>query len=209
MLEFWWWLNDSWGGVVSTLQAIAVGGAAVATALAARKGLKTWAEQLHGSTRYEVARRLARATYKLRDAMAFSRSPLVEAAEFPSGYSDRGNAAENAQAWQHVFSARMRPVLEAAREFDAEALEAEAIWGSSAASACKAMMRVVRELQVSMQAFVEDQSQAGRNFESDARFGQRMRANVFSGVQSDDALTQAISDAIAGIEAVVRPALKN
>ena len=40
------------------------------------KGFQTWKKELHWKTEYELAQRLAKATYKVRDAIARFRNPL-------------------------------------------------------------------------------------------------------------------------------------
>lgn len=50
---------------------------ALAAAAVAGLGLATWREQLKGRTEYDLARRMLKKTYRLREAVRAARSPLI------------------------------------------------------------------------------------------------------------------------------------
>ena len=106
------------------------GCAAIAATVIAALGLKTWKRQLHGNANYEVARRLLRATYRLRESIRFFRSPFISTGEMiaarkatgqEDASEDRSEAIAYQVRWQKVSDARV--------EWEAELLEAEALWG--------------------------------------------------------------------------------
>lgn len=76
-----------WSALFGILKDLALAGAAVVTAWVAVLGLRKWREELRGKTDFEVARALARATYKVRDDLAACRMPLIRSSEFPADYS--------------------------------------------------------------------------------------------------------------------------
>src|SRR4051794_30797021 len=56
--------------------------ATVTGASVALIGLSAWKRQLRGKENYDLARRLLRAAYSARDAIAMIRSPLITGGEF-------------------------------------------------------------------------------------------------------------------------------
>lgn len=106
--------------------------AAAVTGTVAVVGLSNWNRELRGKASFEVARSLARATYKLRDELRHSRSPLLSASEFPEGYVGhlgQNSSRERADALAYVYGNRWKHVYEALESFDTNTLEAEAMWG--------------------------------------------------------------------------------
>ena len=134
---------------------LAIAGATTATV--AVIGLNNWNRELRGKATFEVARGLAKATYKLRDEINGCRSPLVRGTEFPDDYdlaSSRKTAALEAKAYAHMYSNRWAPVWSAVQEFDTHTLEAEALWGSVIRMKTDELRKVVRELNIAIEAAV-------------------------------------------------------
>lgn len=190
---------------------VALSCAAIVTAIVAILGLKSWSRELHGKAGFDTARLLIKATYRLRDEVQSCRSPFVSGSEFPEGYSALGSkdAKQEADAWAHVYNGRWRPVLEALRAFDPTVLEAEALWGHEIRERADELRQCARNLQVAMEATIDDMAQSGAVFASDKDFAKRMRSTVSaSRNDKDNALTKKIDGAVAAIEAVARPHLK-
>ena len=197
--------------IVSLVRDIVVTLAAVVTGTVAVLGLKSWSQELKGKAEFDAARSLIRSTYLLRDKFHESRSPFVSGAEFPEGYSggDPTNTPQReGQAWVHVLNNRFAPVFDALREFEAHALEAESLWGQSVPEPVDALRHCVRELQVAMEAVVEDKLQRGGNVSSDPDFARRMRVAIFaSRKEKDNDLSNRLSGAIAALETITQPHL--
>lgn len=115
--------------IITAVKDTALGSAAIVTAIVAYRGLRKWREELRGRVDFKVARGLIRATYRLGDKLRAARSPFVSASEFPSTYRSPGNATtdEEARALAQVFKHRWEPIVDALQEFEAQALEAEAL----------------------------------------------------------------------------------
>src|SRR5262245_66005117 len=99
--------------LIAVLKDALLGLAAATTAVVAVLGLKNWGRELRGRATFEIARSLVKATYKLRDALTVSRSPLIRGAEFPEGTNAPGpsEASEvQAEAYAHVLANRWAPV---------------------------------------------------------------------------------------------------
>jgi hypothetical protein len=176
--------------------------AAMVTAGAAVSGLRTWKRELKGKAEFEAARGLARATYKLRDELGYARAPFIRGNEFPA------EDFESAKAYEHLFTNRWRPVIEAINSFEAAALEAESLWGASIRPNTDKMMTCVRTLRVATEAVLEDKLTKGENFKADRDFGKRMRQDVFGSASSaDNPLSVALTAAVADIEETLKPHL--
>lgn len=83
------------------------------------KGLEKWRQELEGKAHFEMARALARATYRMRDEIQSFRSPFYSAQEFPEGYTGSAGITvdEETKAWAHIYRSRWAPVWSALRNF--------------------------------------------------------------------------------------------
>lgn len=195
--------------VISAIKDIFLAGAAAATAYVAYTGIEKWKTELRGKAYFDIARALIKSVYKLRDELEYCRSPFISAHEFPDGYNGalgKRTREEDGQAWAHVFSKRWHPVSEAIQEFDTATLEAEALWGSGIKEKSLSLRQAVRELQVSIDAVIEDKYSGGENFK-DREFGKKMRANISSAKSQENELSIKINEAIEGLENEIRPHL--
>jgi len=197
--------------LVSIAKEFIVSIAAATTAIVAVLGLRSWRRELHGRTQFEIARQLIRATYRVRDELRYCRTPLIQGTEFPKDCpaADKGVILEQeAKAWAHIYLNRWEPVRDALRELDAQLLEAEALWGSDIRKAGDTLRQCARELQVAMEAIIDDKEVGGENFKSDRDFAYTMRSTAHASVKDqDNELTNKIQDAVSSIENLVRPHL--
>jgi hypothetical protein len=155
--------------------------AATTTAGAALWGLKNWNRELRGRASFEVAKGLAKATYKLRDALTQFRIPLVRAAEFPSDYPHEERKTtphERANGYWHVFRNRWKDVNLAIQELDAQALEAEALWGAEIQKKAEALRACCWKLSAAFEAFVDNEASGGENFKEDREFGKNSKRGL-------------------------------
>jgi hypothetical protein len=136
--------------------------------------------------------------------------PLVRAAEYPPDYKAldpgaRPDAHSEGQAWSHIYNNRWKPVATALRKFDAQALEAEALWGTGIRKDAERIRACAYSLFVAMEEMVRDKLEGGRAFESDRSFGKRMRADVYASPNAtDNELSNEIAKAVTEIETKMR-----
>lgn len=189
---------------------LAIAGAV--TAVVAVVGLKTWSRQLRGTADFEVARKLAKATYKLRDEIQICRSPLIRSSEFPDGQRSDGSTDRTetcVNAYGHIFSARWEPVYAALQEFDTQTLEAEALWGTSVRTKTDELRRLLRELWAATEAYIDNERTGGEHFKSDREFGVKIRSEMFASPQAqDNELSKKFQAAVEAIEVELKPHLK-
>ena len=199
------------GEIIAITKDVLVAIAAATTAIVAVLGLKSWSRELKGKTEFEAARLLMKSTYKLRDELAYARSPFIRAGEFPEDYP--GNMQENppereAQAWAYVYENRLSPVRDALQEFDTNLLEAEALWGGEIKQKGDDLRQCIVELHAAIEAVIEDKRNNGEDFKADREFAKSMRSQVSASRNSqDNQLNNKIKNAIDAIENQIQPHL--
>ncbi|MEV3803351.1 hypothetical protein RI528_07370 [Aeromonas veronii] len=162
--------------IVAVVKDVVLGLCAVGTFVLAVYGLKNWARELKGKADFEVARQFIRAVYKFRDEIDNSRSPMTLANEYPLDYDPMNKSPEyKAQALSYVFSNRWKPVVNAVQELEAQALEAEALWGGEVKKLVHDLMKNAQLLRVGMQAIVDSEISENQNFKSNSDLAMRMR----------------------------------
>jgi len=198
--------------VITAAKDVVLAMAAIATVTIAVIGLRNWSRELRGKARFECARALAKATYRLRDQVRNFRAPFVSSHEFPAGYKGvfSGAAAqEDADAWAHVYKNRWGPVLDALEEFDTATLEAEVLFGAHIRSKTDELRECLKSLQASIQAVLDDKVASGQHFEKDRNFGKQMRAIVHASPSDDENdFSKRVRAAVRAIESEIRPHLR-
>ena len=197
--------------IITASKDVLLGGAAVTMAIVAVRGLQSWSRELRGKTEFEIAMGLIKATYKLRDELAICRSPFIRAQEFPESYygSLGGHSPEkDTEAYAYVYKNRWEPVWEAIQNFDTHVLEAEALWGNEIRERADQLRQCTRELNASLQSFLDDKASGGKHFEADKDFGEKIRMQVSAMKEKENELTKQITGSVGNIQDFIRPHLK-
>lgn len=183
--------------------------AALVTACAALKGLRTWRVELEGKAHFEAARDLMRATYTLRDEIEICRSPFISVNEFPSDYTSQNtNTAETeGETYAHIYGNRWKPVLNAIKEFDSFSLEAEALWGDGIKTKTNDLRTCYKELQVAIEAIISDKYSGGADFTADSNFAEETKNKAMALKKDENQFSIRIATAIEEIENEMRPHL--
>lgn len=197
---------------VSVIKDVLLAIAGVTTSWVALRGLETWRRELRGTANFEVARGLSRATYKLRDQLNRCRTQIITKEEFPEWYlSEQGNlyAYEKSNAYRHTYSARWAYVYEALQEFDAQTLEAEALWGTQIREKTNLMREALQRLRAAIEAYIDDVASNGQTFKSDPEFGKKIQSDLYElNFTQPNELSNEIRHAISAIEDELKPHLK-
>lgn len=117
-----------WQGTMSFIKDLVVSCAAVFAAFVAYKGINEWRAEESGKADFELARRIGKAVFQLRDLLADARRPLIMGYEFPEAY-DSSDKESQADAYAHLFNSRFLPVRDCVIEIQSLRNEAEALWG--------------------------------------------------------------------------------
>ncbi|MCD8523186.1 MAG: hypothetical protein LRY66_07365 [Saccharospirillaceae bacterium] len=192
--------------IISVTKDIILIFAAIATAHVAINGLQSWSRELKGKADFEVARNLIRSAYKLRDELRYCRSPWVTMDEFPEDYDSNNKTPEiEAKAYAFIYSNRWKPVATALQNFETQALEAEALWGSEFKPKTDELRQCARNLQVALEADISNKASGGENFRCDPEFGKTIKSEIWATHDDKNDLTLKISHAINEIEKNIRP----
>src|SRR6266540_7384743 len=146
---------------VALIKDIITGLSAATAAIIAIMGLQTWKKQLRGKTEYELAQRMAKATYKVREAVAGFRNPLSVGIEIQQAMDEANSDQTNdpnlhARSAQSAYNKLWQTVQEAFVDLEAVSLEAEAIWGESVTENLKPLKRCAATLFEHRQAYLQN-----------------------------------------------------
>jgi hypothetical protein len=192
--------------IISVTKDIILIFAAIATAHVAINGLQSWSRELKGKADFEVARNLIRSVYKIRDELRYCRSPWITMGEFPDEYDSNNKSPETeAKAYAYIYTNRWKPVATALQDFESQALEAEALWGTKFKPKTDELRQCARNLQVAIEADISNKANDGEDFKSDRDFGKTIRAQISASNDDKNPLTLKINSAIIDIEKEVRP----
>lgn len=190
----------------------AVGLAALGTAWMARKGVDAWSRELRGRAQFETARALLRSVLRLRDALQAARSPYILFEEFSEAYRVAGSkrdAATVVDGYLHMFNSRWAPVWEAYSDVQAQALEAEALWGAKVRSKAEDVRTVVRLANSAVHAYLDNLRADNAHFNDNPEFGQKVRSEALaSHADEDNALNRQLRDAVKAVEDELQPHLR-
>jgi hypothetical protein len=167
-----------WPGTMSFIKDFIVSCAAMFTAWVAYKGISKWRNEESGKVDFDLARRLGKTVYRMRDLLSNARRPFIMNYEFPAGYNSNDKERQ-AEAYSHLFTQRFSPVRDCAIEIQSLRNEVEALWGTEIVIKLDELLTRVRYLQTAMTAFVSDKQDYGSHFKSDKAFGDSVRARVF------------------------------
>ena len=182
--------------LVLVFAAMITAGSAAVTACAARKGINKWLVEITGRTNFEVAHGLMLATYKLRDAVRSCRLRLVRGKEFPDNYPlFNATPEQELDAWTYVFKNRWTPLWEASQDYNARAVEAEALWGSQIRKSTDKIVVQINTLSFSIDDYLQAKCNQGE-FLADKTFEEEIESTVFAKNPEGDKLSKSIDEVI-------------
>jgi hypothetical protein len=202
---------------IESFENVATGVAALVAAWVAWKGLQAWRVQLHGKTEYDLARRVLRAVFKVRDQIAFVRHPFVAVGETIEAYraagidlADVDLLKDDKRATQLVYQKRWQPLAAAVSDLSVEILEAEVLWGRSSRDLEADLRKLVAELNTAVTLYHRDIHVQHGDAERAIKASERLEnwsAIVYGGV-SDDVFAKRVESVVDRLEAMLRPHLK-
>jgi hypothetical protein len=200
---------NEWLGAISN---VVIAAAAVAAAVIAWRGLKTWRDELRGRTEYDLARRVMHAVYRVREAIRFVRSPHMLSGEYEGrpGRNPDAITSDSADV-RYAYQARWGKVSEAMVELDAVSLECEVLWGSSLSQARAELAKCLAELQVNVMKHLRASDNAGLTFLSRKPMtAEELKANdaIIWEISDQDAFGDRVQAAVALFEDRMRLRLR-
>jgi hypothetical protein len=201
--------------VLSVLEPVAVSAAAALTAFFAWRGVDTWRRQLKGQTEYEAARVALRSAYRVRDALSMVRSPFMSSGEQASAVSevdaesrelDPSSSEARARSLAAAYQVRWRVVASALSDLDVARVEAEALWGSSAAACFKDLRACAQELNAMLTMYLRHEAEPYRTAPP-GDFDEQVFRTVFGGGEGD-AYAEKVLHSLEAVETFFRPKLR-
>jgi len=197
-----------WGLIADWITALT----GIAVLIVAIYGLRTWREQLQGTTRHATAHEVATAARALKYAFYAARSPMIDGWEFPETYWRRGVSAsrshdEEADAYQHVYQNRLKELWPYLRGLLDLRPKCGAVLGDDAAQGIHNLVAKARELQYYMQERVAE-LRAGPAVVakwSDQAFVQKVRASVVVSTPPNDTYSHEFETALSSVLEQLKP----
>lgn len=185
---------------------------AVFTAIAAWKGLSTWNEQLKGSVEYDLARRLLKSAYRIREAIKGVRNPVMFSNEMQStGDEKRSSEKIRFDGVSQAYQNRWLEVDKIRIDLQADLLEAEVLWGKEIHSKFKLLNTLQLELYSQILTYLRtinpDESTESKQHNQSLYFKNREIIYEIS-TDNPDEFSQDIINAISDIETYLKPHLK-
>ncbi len=182
---------------------------ALGTVTVAVYGVTQWKNEIKGKERFEAAKRLMRAAYKLRDRMQEARNPFIPVGEFPdqSAYSTGASPQERAKGLAHVYEQRWWRVAEVLSELDEATFEAEVLWGEDIKVKAERLKDCARRLYAAFKTNITLVAQSSSSG-SDNDLQDEIRKIVSWGSEKPDKFEEEVKEKIGDIEKTLRPFLE-
>jgi hypothetical protein len=193
---------------IATIITISIG------AYVAMSGLRAWKRQLKGTTEYDLARRILKAVYQLRLAIAKVRSPLITAGEMGAAYSameekpEDDDPRKDAKISAATYDRRWKEVSEAFAQIELEAIEGEVVWGSEAFSMIMDLRRSVNSLSNAIDMHLRHLFSAGRFLTPDLVNAFQEILYSKSDEPENDKYFVELNDRVSKIEGLLKPHLQ-
>lgn len=180
----------------------------------ALKGLQTWKSQLKGTNDYELAKRILKAVYKLRNAIDYVCSPLMTAGEISKAMKEIGIESQitdsdyNYKSNMAVYNMRWKKVTEAIEDLELETIEIEVLWGKEISEKILEIRKNVVSLSSAINLFLSNLVSHRHYSTSDStrQYFEKIIYNHSS--EENDEFTTSLLEKIIVIENLVRPYLK-
>src|SRR5450830_703379 len=199
--------------ITQTVAAVVTAGAAAGGVIVAIRGLKSWRDQAIGQSEYEVAKRLLRAVYELRESLEAVRNTFIAVGEMAVAYKEAGLEPKNGKFTEDdrtndlVFERRWKRVNEALAKLRPELMEAEVLWGTIIRETFVDLNRRVSELYVALTQYARYSKQQAHNSLTQA-IVEHAEPTIWAGLETPDKFAVALAQSVARFEQILRPHLK-
>ncbi|MBN1395282.1 MAG: hypothetical protein JW959_09680, partial [Pirellulales bacterium] len=169
--------------VITAVTNIMLAVAAIGGAVIAALGLKTWRHELHGRANFELARRVLRGVYEVRN---------------------------QPRQMRHVFSSEMldtqyERLNEKATDLDVALLEAEVLWGNTLQGHKESLKDCLVKYRLAFRRHIRSQKEEHK---LKGRQCNEMEAILYGADDDTDNYMRAVDKAVRGFEDTLRPYLK-
>lgn len=184
---------------------------ALTGAWVAVRGLSAWKRQLSGKAEYELAQRLLKATYKLRESIRIVRNPIMSGSEMPDPPEDHpASTSDFHKRWYSTgkaYESRWEHVRKSHIDIEAELLESEVLWGSNIREKFLKLFEVEQELYYRILTYLDHLDPEIRE-QWTTEEAKATRKILYGVGGKDDNFYQELQSAITAIETDLKPYLK-
>lgn len=189
-----WSVTKDFVAIVGTIGALIIGGL----------GLSTWRRQLHGTSKYEVAKKVLSTTYRLQDAIQGVRSPMLHLKK------EEVEAGRVLEEEQRIYTERLQRLHVERADLRTLALEAKAIWGSEGQDCFRSIQGLVGSIHAEVWLhFWLKGAYAGPSATVDSS-PERIAANnrIIYYISDDDEFSKRLEAAVREVEILFQPRLR-
>ena len=178
---------------VSIIKDVVLGISALAVALLAWLGLKTWRRELTGKARFETARNMMRLGFELKDYFEASRNPFTRSNEWADRTKqedEQENVSQVLNEW-YARANRLRPVVDALNKIIEVEWEAEILLNESSVQSIKEAVQSYRDSYAELASAIStyfdirlDVARTGLPYK-DEEWLRGLQKTIYSGIEDD------------------------
>lgn len=149
---------------ITAAKDVLLGAAAAATAIFAYLGLSAWRKELKGRSEYDLAKRVLKAVYRVREAFKIVRNPAIFQYEYPEEMRDFHGHLKREHDYEgtfRVYEKRWERMDESFKELEELHLEAQVEWGPEYQSVIVNLRRCRSELLLAIQQLLRRKKNPG------------------------------------------------
>ncbi len=176
-------------------------------------GLRTWRIQLKGKTDYELAKRLLKNIYSLRQRIEWFRNPLMMSDEISAARKSFDASDEKLEDRKYdshfVYQKRWNNIVEIYNEVNVDKIESEVLWGTEVSIEIDNIRSLLSKLNISMQEVMD--LNIRENLSEDLYEILKEHRTVISSrgfKDKPDDFTKKLNECIESLESLIKPHLK-
>jgi len=176
-------------------------------------GLQTWQEQLKGTTKYNLAKRVSKAVDKLRDAVIKVRLQTWDSAELQDALKEANLEAKlsdtyyEAKSTDAIFRHRWKEVSATSQDLMEEAFEVEALWGQHERETIMSLLKIISSLNEDFSLYIHHLYNPVGIFNAEQAIHLRKRCYRMTSDEEEDEFTFELSSKINSIKKFTNPYL--
>jgi hypothetical protein len=195
---------------VTLIKDMLTGLAALTADVVAILGFKTWKKQLYWKTQYELAQRLAKAAYKIRDTL--NETLRVFAVEvggrpLPTENINPDNVVTFMNRMRPLYQQQLQEIQAAFTELDSVLLESEAIWGSAVKDGLKPLQDFAFRVSSKIRSNLDTMEKLRMNYDQEELCKEYKRM-IINFVMVTPSFQIEFIDALRKVENFLKPYLK-
>lgn len=210
--------NDAdWLVFLKGLKEIVITLTAITGAIVAIWGLRTWKAQIKGKTEYDLARRLLKAIYEVRESIRIIRAPFISSGEIEKAMQDAGYSEQEIKQKNHsyesdqaVYQSRYKYLADSLSELRVELLEGEVHFGKEIHERMKPLNECVGKLRVNINRLIRSKKRENQgSYKLTSEESKEKDEVLYERSQNpdEDAFTKEVHLAVEELEEYIKPHL--